>query len=183
MTLMPSSIRRHHPRKEGPNLNLNLNLKKTQRQHSVSGAERWSYCQSRCLDAQCSANSPTSNFELESPPRAIVTSQNAATKKHVLFCWLHFERSPCRRRDSDSGISGLLQPRPIKHAGIGFRVAPGGPAVAGRPPRACRRSRGWGRPGGTLGGPAVGDSGPPHHSALTGGSQNRQIFRPKPGFK
>jgi hypothetical protein len=32
--LMPSSIRRHHPRKEGPN------LKKTQRQHSVSGAER-----------------------------------------------------------------------------------------------------------------------------------------------
>ena len=37
-----------------------------------------------------------------------------------------------------------------------------GPAVAGRPPRACRRSRGWGRPGGTLGGPAVGDSGPLH---------------------
>jgi hypothetical protein len=30
-------------RREGPN------LKKTQRQHSVSGAERWSYCQ--CLDA------------------------------------------------------------------------------------------------------------------------------------
>jgi hypothetical protein len=33
----------------------------------------------------------------------------------------------------------LLQPRPIKHAHIGFRVAPGGPAVAGRrtnaPPR------------------------------------------------
>ena len=33
----------------------------------------------------------------------------------------------------------VLQPRPIKHAGIGFRVAPGGPAVAGRrtnaPPR------------------------------------------------
>ena len=32
-----------------------------------------------------------------------------------------------------------LQPRPIKHAHIGFRVAPGGPAVAGRrtnaPPR------------------------------------------------
>jgi hypothetical protein len=27
-----------------------------------------------------------------------------------------------------------LQPRPIKHAGIGFRVAPGGPAVAGRDP-------------------------------------------------
>ena len=55
-----------------------------------------------------------------------------------------------------------LQPRPIKHADIGFGVAPGGPAVAGRPPRACRRSRGWGRPGGTLGGPAVGDSGPLH---------------------
>ena len=55
-----------------------------------------------------------------------------------------------------------VQPRPIKHAHIGFRVAPGGPAVAGRPPRACRRSRGWGRPGGTLGGPAVGDSGPLH---------------------
>ena len=56
----------------------------------------------------------------------------------------------------------VLQPRLIKHAPIGFRVAPGGPAVAGRPPRACRRSRGWGRPGGTLGGPAVGDSGPLH---------------------
>ena len=54
----------------------------------------------------------------------------------------------------------LLQPRPIKHAHIGFGVAPGGPAVAGRPPRACRRSPGWGRPGGTRGGPAVGDSGP-----------------------
>ena len=53
-----------------------------------------------------------------------------------------------------------IQPRPIKHAHIGFRVAPGGPAGAGRPPRACQRSRGWGRPGGTLGGPAVGDSGP-----------------------
>jgi len=56
----------------------------------------------------------------------------------------------------------LLQPRPIKHGDIGFGVAPGGPAVAGRPPRACRRSRGRGRPGGTLGGPAVGDSGPLH---------------------
>ena len=53
-----------------------------------------------------------------------------------------------------------LQPRPIKHPSLRFGVAPGGPAVAGRPPRACRRSRGWGRPGGTLGGPAVGDSGP-----------------------
>ena len=39
----PSSIRRHRPRREGPN------LKKTQRQHSVSGAERRGYCQ--CLDA------------------------------------------------------------------------------------------------------------------------------------
>ncbi len=29
-------------------------------------------------------------------------------------------------------------------------------------PRACPRSRGWGRPGGWLGGPAVGDSGPLH---------------------
>ena len=48
----------------------------------------------------------------------------------------------------------------IKHPSLRFGVAPGGPAVAGRPPRACRRSRGWGRPGGTLGGPAVGDSGP-----------------------
>jgi hypothetical protein len=56
----------------------------------------------------------------------------------------------------------LVQPRVIKHAPIAFRVAPGGPAVAGRLPRACRRSRGWGRPGGTLGGPAVGDSGPLH---------------------
>ena len=67
--------------------------------------------------------------------------------------------TPCR----PGSLSPLkkLQPRPIKHAGIGFRVAPGGPAVAGRPPRACRRSRGWGRSGGTLGGPAVGDSGPP----------------------
>ncbi len=55
-----------------------------------------------------------------------------------------------------------VQPRPIKHADIGLGVAPGGPAVAGRSPRACRRSRGWGRPGGTLGGPAVGDSGPQH---------------------
>jgi hypothetical protein len=53
-----------------------------------------------------------------------------------------------------------VQPRVIKHADIGFSVAPGGPAIAGRPPRACRRSRGWGRPGGTLGWPAVGDSGP-----------------------
>jgi hypothetical protein len=35
-----------------------------------------------------------------------------------------------------------LQPRPIKHAGVGFGVAPGGPAVAGRrnnaPPRLGR---------------------------------------------
>ena len=53
-----------------------------------------------------------------------------------------------------------VQPRVIKHPSLRFGVAPGGPAVAGRPPRACRRSRGWGRPGGTLGGPAVGDSGP-----------------------
>jgi hypothetical protein len=33
----------------------------------------------------------------------------------------------------------ILQPRPIKHPDIGFAVAPGGPAVAGRrtnaPPR------------------------------------------------
>ena len=57
---------------------------------------------------------------------------------------------------------GLVQPRPIKHPALRFGVAPGGPAVAGRPPRTCRRSRGWSRPGGTLGGPAVGDSGPPH---------------------
>jgi hypothetical protein len=48
----------------------------------------------------------------------------------------------------------------IKHGDIGYRVAPGGPAVAGRPPRACRRSRGWGRPGWTLGSTVVGDSGP-----------------------
>ena len=73
-----------------------------------------------------------------------------------------------RRQDPDvpaqlfSPRGPRLQPRVIKHAHIGFRVAPGGPAVAGRPPRACRRSRGWGRPGGTLGGPAVGDSGPLH---------------------
>jgi hypothetical protein len=51
--LMPSSIRRHHPRREGPN----RDLKKTQRQHSVSGAERWSYCQ--CLDAHLQAVVPT----------------------------------------------------------------------------------------------------------------------------
>ena len=55
-----------------------------------------------------------------------------------------------------------VQPRPIKHPSLRFGAAPGGPAAAGRPDRACRRSRGWGRPGGTLGGPAVGDSGPLH---------------------
>ena len=38
------------------------------------------------------------------------------------------------------------------------QLMPGGRAVA----RACRRSRGRGRPGGTLGGLAVGDSGPLH---------------------
>ena len=67
------------------------------------------------------------------------------------------------------------------HRGDGRRHAPGRSTAprhktplysvwgrAGRPsrrraaPRACRRSRGWGRPGGTLGGPAVGDSGPLH---------------------
>jgi hypothetical protein len=64
-----------------------------------------------------------------------------------------------------SRSSCLVQPRarPIKHPSLRFGVAPVGPAVAaaGRPPRACRRSREWGRPGGTLGGPTVGDSGPP----------------------
>ena len=37
---------------------------------------------------------------------------------------------------------------------------PGGPAAAPRLPRACRRSWGVGQSGGTLVGPAVGDSGP-----------------------
>jgi hypothetical protein len=46
----------------------------------------------------------------------------------------------------------LLQPRPIKHAGIGFGAAPGGPGLAGAP--------GVGPARGTLGGPAVCDSGP-----------------------
>jgi hypothetical protein len=70
-----------------------------------------------------------------------------------------------------------LQPRPIKHPSLRFGVAPGGPAVAGRPPRACRRSRGWGRSGGTLGGPAVGDSGPlhgPDRSALKQANNSSQ---------
>ena len=65
-------------------------------------------------------------------------------------------------RNQHHRLQSFLQPRVIKHPSLRFGVAPGGPAVAGRPPRACRRSRGWGRPGGTLGGPAVGDSGPLH---------------------
>ncbi len=85
-----------------------------------------------------------------------VDTRGAAVRRH------------CRPQTVEAPVAMLgkvlAQPRPIKHAHIGFRVAPGGPAVAGRPPGACRRSRGWGRPGGTLGHghgePAVGDSGP-----------------------
>jgi hypothetical protein len=61
--LMPSSIRRHHPRKEGPN------LKKTQRQHLpvISGAESWSYCWPVPRLGCCSANrdSPNSDLSLD----------------------------------------------------------------------------------------------------------------------
>ena len=41
-----------------------------------------------------------------------------------------------------------------------FGGVPGGPGAARRRPRACRRSWGVGQSGGTLVGPAVGDSGP-----------------------
>ena len=74
----------------------------------------------------------------------------------------------------------LLQPRLIKHAPIGFRVAPGGPAVAGRPPRACRRSWGGVDPAGRS--VCLPSATPVPYPALTGGPQNRQIFHPKPGF-
>ncbi len=76
--------------------------------------------------------------------------------------------------------STLIQPRPInlQHPPLRFaRVAPVGPAVAGRPPGLA------GGPGGDVdpAGRSVGlpSATPVPHPALTGGSQNKQIFRPK----
>ena len=60
----------------------------------------------------------------------------------------------------------LVQPRPIKHPALRFGVAPGGPAVAGRPPRACRRSRSGADPAGrSVGLPSAT---PVPYTALTG---------------
>ncbi len=61
-----------------------------------------------------------------------------------------------------------LQPRPIKHAPIGFGVAPGGPAVAGRPPPGLAGVPGGGvdPAGRSVGLPSVT---PVPYTALTGG--------------